>query len=418
MRFRVCATILLGVLSAAVGYASDLELVHATVYTEPDRPPIRDGAIYIHNQRIVAVGATTLLRRRYRAGHIAVYDCSGFAITAGFWNSHVHLLPVPLLHAEQKSPATLNAQLETMFNRWGFTTVFDVASTLANTNRIRHAVGEGTLIGPRILTTGEPFWADVPDYVEKYLTENDIRIPLTTSAEAARLRVDQQVRNGADGIKIFAGAIEPDRIVLLPAGIAKAVVEEAHRDHRLVFSHPSSIEGVELSLDSGVDILAHVTGYGGQWPSSLLRRMLAAHMSLIPTLTLFDVEAQKGHASAQEREQLVALAVSQLRSYAGAGGQILFGTDIGYIYQYDPAEEYELMTRAGMSFTQILASLTVAPAARFGYAGRSGRIAPGMDADLVVLRSDPGADLHALSQVVYTIRAGRFLFCDGRPCAS
>jgi imidazolonepropionase-like amidohydrolase len=135
-------------------------------------------------------------------------------------------------------------------------------------------------------------------------------------------------------------------------------------------------------------------------------------MSLIPTLTLFDVEAEKGHGSPQETKQLLDLAVSQLRSYASGGGQILFGTDIGYIDHYDTAEEYRLMAQAGMSFSQILEALTTAPAKRFGYA-HSGRIAPGMDADLVVLRSDPAADVTALAHVVYTIRAGQFIF--GKP---
>ncbi len=71
------------------------------------------------------------------------------------------------------------------------------------------------------------------------------------------------------------------------------------------------------------------------------------------------------------------------------------------------------MADAGMTFAQILASLTTNPAQRFGYASHSGRIAPGMDADLVVLKSDPGADVTALSHVVSTIRDGRFLI--GKP---
>jgi hypothetical protein len=37
---------------------------------------------------------------------------------------------------------------------------------------------------------------------------------------------------------------------------------------------------------------------------------------------------------------------------------------VGYIYQYDTSEEYSLMQRAGMTFPQILASLTVNPARR------------------------------------------------------
>ena len=410
MRPGIIGTVLFACLCAGVLHAADLELTHATIYTEPGRPAIRDGAIFIHDGTIVEVGSNASVMRHHRTGRTAVQDCTGFTITAGFWNSHVHMLPTPLLHAEQKSSATLDAQLQVMFTRWGFTTVFDVASPLANTNRIRHEISTGALTGPRILTTGEPFWSDVPDYVQQYLKANHISIPVATSAAEARVRVDQEVRDGADGIKLFAGAIEPNRIVLMPANIVIAVVDEAHRKNRLVFSHPSSVKGVELSLDSGVDILAHVTGYGGAWPPSLVQRMLAAHMSLIPTLTLFDVESQKGHASPQETKQLIYLAVSQLRSYASSGGQVLFGTDIGYIDHYDTKEEYELMARAGMSFSQILASLTTNPAQRFGYAAHSGRIAPGMDADLVVLRSDPATDVGALAHVVYTIRSGRFVF--------
>ena len=413
MRLCVYAAIAVASLFPRVSSASDLELTHATIYTEPGRPAIRDGAVLIHDGRIVAVGPTATLAKQASHADPTVSDCTGLTITAGFWNSHVHMLPPPLLHAEQQMPATLNAQLQTMFTHWGFTTVFDVASPLANTNLIRQKIAAGTVTGPRILTTGEPFWAEVPDYVQRYLDENHISIPATTSVPEARARVDQEVHDGADGIKIFAGAIEPGRIVLLPVGIAKAVVEQAHRDHRLVFSHPSSIQGVELSLDSGADILAHATAYGGAWSPALLQRMLAAHMTLIPTLTLFDVEAKKGQSSPQETQQLIDLAVSQLRSYASAGGQILFGTDVGYIDQYDTTEEYELMAKAGMSFSQILDSLTTTPAKRFGYAAHSGRIAPGMDADLVVLRSDPAADVTALAHVVYTLRAGQWIF--GKP---
>ena len=35
-----------------------------------------------------------------------------------------------------------------------------------------------------------------------------------------------------------------------------------------------------------------------------------------------------------------------MRAYAKAGGQILFGTDVGYMSDYDPTEEYRLMARA------------------------------------------------------------------------
>jgi imidazolonepropionase-like amidohydrolase len=192
--------------------------------------------------------------------------------------------------------------------------------------------------------------------------------------------------------------------------IAKAIVAEAHKNNRLVFSHPSNAKGVELSLDSGVDILAHVCE--DPWSPALIDRMKAAHISLIPTLTLFHEEMKKAHASEQSTQNFMDLVVNQLRAYSSAGGQILFGTDIGYIDHYDTTEEFTLMSRAGMTFPQILMSLTTTPAQRFGYAAHSGRIAPGMDADLVVLNGDPASDITTFSKVDYTVRNGKVVFSN------
>jgi len=408
MRLFLYATAL-WLLATGTSRASDLKLIHATVYTTPDQPPVRDAAILVHDGKIIAVDPTSSIKGPRAA---TTYDCTGMAITAGFWNSHVHILPPELLHADHKSNAALDSQLQTMFTRWGFTTVFDVASILANTNAIRSRIADGTLQGPRILTVGEPFWGvgGTPVYVKQYLADQHVEMPEVTSVPQAIARVDQQVRDGADGIKIFAGSIESDGVLLMQPDIAKAVVTEAHKNNRLVFSHPSNAKGVELSVDSGVDILAHVSE--DPWSPALIDRMKAAHISLIPTLTLFHEEAKKAHLSEQVTQNFINFTVSQLHAYSSAGGQILFGTDIGYIDHYDTAEEFNLMAKAGMSLPQILASLTTEPAKRFGRPTTSGKIASGMDADLVVLKSDPAADVTALSRVAYTIRSGKVIYAD------
>ena len=77
------------------------------------------------------------------------------------------------------------------------------------------------------------------------------------------------------------------------------------------------------------------------------------------------------------------------------------------------------MAGAGLDWRQILASLTTHPAERFGHAQRKGRIAVGMDADLVVLARDPAIDPAAFAGVTYTIRGGRIIYrtaaAAGRP---
>jgi imidazolonepropionase-like amidohydrolase len=83
---------------------------------------------------------------------------------------------------------------------------------------------------------------------------------------------------------------------------------------------------------------------------------------------------------------------------------------VDYMGDFDPTEEYELMSRAGMSPMQILASLTTTPAARWSEAHRRGRIAPGMDADIVVLERDPGRDAKHFAAVKCTLRGGTVIY--------
>jgi imidazolonepropionase-like amidohydrolase len=99
-----------------------------------------------------------------------------------------------------------------------------------------------------------------------------------------------------------------------------------------------------------------------------------------------------------------------LNAFQRAGGDVLFGTDVGYTDVFDTSEEFKWMSRGGMSYQQILASLTTNPARRFGFDQHSGRIAKGYDADLVVLRSDPAHDATAFAEVQYTIRGGTVIY--------
>ena len=391
-------------------HASDLALVGAKIYPSPTEAPIENGSILIHDGHIVAAGPGAAVRIPRNA---KVIDCKGMVITAGFWNSHVHILLPGLLHSETLSSAQIASQLQEMLTRWGFTTVFDIASVLQNTNLIRHRIEIGEVKGPRILTTGEPFWmkGGTPIYVKGFLESNHISIPEVDSAAQATERVRQQVHDGADGIKIFANSVEQNEILTMPAELAKVIAGEAHRAGKPVFAHVSNDKGIEVAIQSGVNILAHTTPED-KWGSDYAQRMVEAHMALTPTLTLWEVELGKGNASPADLEKFMSRAADQLGAFSRAGGQVLFGTDVGYTQRFDTSEEFKWMSRAGMSFQAILASLTTNPADRFGYAAHSGRIAKGFDADLAVLSGDPAQDTSAFSKVRYTIRGGEVIYAE------
>jgi imidazolonepropionase-like amidohydrolase len=410
MRNSLFAALLLPLFLAVPADASDLALTHARVYPSPDSPPLTDATILLQDDHIVSI-TQRKAAIKIPAG-ATVLDCNGLTITAGLWNSHTHILPVKLLHADQKTGAELTSALQEMLTRWGFTTIFDIASVLANTNNLRTRIASGEILGPRILTTGEPFFPPhgIPIYVKGYLDENHVSLPDDATTADAVARVTRQVHDGADGIKIFAGSDQQHDVLLMPLERAQAIAKQAHALNRPVFAHPSTEDGLKIALDSGVDVLAHVTADDQPWTPALIERMKAAHMAVIPTLTLFDVEIKKAGVSPEIAQGFVNSVITRLRTFNAAGGEILFGTDVGYIYQFDTTEEYTLLQRAGMTFPQILASLTTNPAQRFGFSAHSGRVVEKMDADLTVFAADPATDITAFSRVRYTIRAGKIIY--------
>ena len=398
---------------------TEVAIVGAKMYASPDAAPVEDSVVVVKDGRILRVGqrSNTPVPPKAR-----VIDAHGAVLTAGFWNNHVHLMTPDQLNAATAKAETLQNGLQAMLTRWGFTTIFDLASSTDNALALRRRVNSGEIAGPMILTVGDPFFPKdgTPIYVREYFKEHGWPSEeVSTPAEAAA-RAAQQLDRGTDGVKIFAGAIVGGDIGVLPMrlDIAKAVVEQAHQRGKPAFAHPSNLAGLNVAIESGVDVLAHTTaddggGVPGGWSPELIARLRKHNMALIPTLTLFEVEAHKNGVKPEDLAPVIAMVTAELKSYAAAGGQILFGTDVGYTDAFDTTEEYRLMA-AVLDWRKILASLTTAPAQRFGFSAHKGVIAVGMDADLVLLDADPAQDPTAFARVRDTIRAGRVIWgADG-----
>ena len=394
---------------------SEVAIVGAKMYPSPDAAAVDDSVVVVRNGRIVHAGSrsNTAVPPGTR-----VIDAHGAVLTAGYWNSHIHLMIPDLLDASTEKADTLQAALQAMLTRWGFTSVFDLASSTENALTLRRRVNSGEVAGPMILTVGDPFFPKdgTPIYVRDFLKAHGWPDEEVSTPEQAAARAVHQLERGTDGVKLFAGAIVGGKIGVLPMrlDIAKAVVAEAHRRGKPAFAHPSNLAGLNVSIESGVDILAHTTtsdggGVPGGWTPDLIARMRKHDMALIPTMTLFEVEAKKFGESPEDLAQAIAMIKTEVKDYSAAGGQILFGTDVGYTDAFDTTEEYRLMS-AVLDWRKILTSLTTAPAERFGYAAHKGRIAAGMDADLVILNADPAKDPTAFAQVRDTIRAGRVIW--------
>jgi imidazolonepropionase-like amidohydrolase len=384
--------------------APPLALVGARIYPAPDVLPIFDGTVVVAGGKVVVVGKRADVA--VPAGATTI-DCHGLVIVAGFQNSHVHFTEEKWTDAAHQPAGKLGEQLQAMLTRWGYTTVVDTASLPENTVALRRRIESGEVAGPRILTAGAPLYPPqgIPYYVKDTLPAAVVaQLPQPATAAEAVAVVRRDLALGTDLVKLFTGSIVSRTEVLpMPVAIAAAAVAEVHRAGKPAFAHPSNVEGLEVALQAHVDVLAHAVANTRGMTSKHLRRMKEQEMAVIPTFKLFG------------RDPWLFEIQDYVRDYARAGGQVLFGTDVGYLTDYDPSEELVLMGTAGFGWRDVLVSLTTAPAARFGEADRRGRIAPGMDGDLVVLANDPVRDVRAFAQVRYTVRSGRVIYSAPPP---
>jgi imidazolonepropionase-like amidohydrolase len=383
--------------SAIVADNPDLVLQGGKVYSSPTADPIDNAMVLMRNGQIVAVAKPGELKIPKSA---QVIDCTGKVIVAGFWNSHVHFLTgwedVPQTPAEK-----IEAHVQKLLTRWGFTTVWDLGSDVNNTLALRRRIEAGEIAGPQILMAGDIFpKGGHPVYVPAAM-----QLPEAAGPAQAQDMARQYLKTGLDGIKLFTGAYMGNKpVVNMDTATVKAAVDIAHAQGKPVFAHPQNYVGEDNALAGGVDVLAHTIPSEGHYTAQELSRMKKQHTALIPTLTLWTTVVP----DAATTEKLLTSGVEELKSYFTAGGTILFGTDVDFQPKYDTTEELAFMGRA-MPWRDILASLTTQPSAFFKQPAK-GRVEKGMDADLVVLDADPASDVRNLAKVMYTIRGGKIIY--------
>jgi len=379
----------------------DLVLLGGKVYPSPTASPIDNAVVLIQDGRIAAVGKSSELKVPKSA---RVIDCSGKVIVAGFWNSHVHFengwQNIPHVPVEK-----VEAHMQEMLTRWGFTTVWDLGSDPNNTLALRRRIEAGEIAGPQILMAGDIF----PKNGHPVYLPAEMQLPEAASPEEAKQMAQQYLKIGLDGIKLFTGAFMGNKpVVNMDTAIVRAASDVAHAQGKPVFAHPQNRTGVDNALAGGVSVLAHTIPNEGSFTADELSRMKQQHTALIPTLTLWTTVVSDPAVV----DKLVASGVYELNAYFSEGGTILFGTDVGFQSKYDTAMEFEFMGRA-MPWRDILASLTTNPSAFFKERAK-GQVVKGMNADLVVLNADPASDVRNLANVAFTIRGGKIIYSDSR----
>jgi imidazolonepropionase-like amidohydrolase len=274
---------------------------------------------------------------------------------------------------------------------------------------VRNAIDRGIVPGPRmqvstrgIVTTTSNFPAPAGNCCGVPTAAQVIDSP-----DAARQAVREQIKNGADVIKIFASRREyftsegtPVAIPTLTLDETRAVVDEAHRELVKVACHCYAGEGLQNCIKAGVDSIEH----GHVLDSDAIHTMLEKGMYYDPNLSVFSSpHALYGGQWGQLQQQ-------SFRKALAAGVKIAFGSDLGV--HGVGAVEFEYMVRFGMKPADALRSATMVNAQLLGWQDRVGSIEKGKFADLIAVEGDPLSDITEMERVKFVMKGGEVVRND------
>ncbi|MDP2003122.1 MAG: amidohydrolase family protein [Desulfurivibrionaceae bacterium] len=243
-----------------------------------------------------------------------------------------------------------------------------------------------------------------------------------------RQAVRQGIREGNDLIKIFStGGVadsrrkgEAGRLQMTPDEIA-AACDEAHRAGLMVASHAQSPKGVLEALTGGVDTIEHGAELSVETVALFLNNEKALHgqSALIPTLSpvlhLCGIDPHVTKLPAQMLENITYVRdgmIVGLRAAKSAGIKIGIGNDASMpaVTHYDFWRELLYISAIGAFTPQETIHLATAGNAELlGIGHLTGRIAPGLSADLVAFKDNPTVDLRALSRPAFVMMEGHFI---------
>ncbi|HNI76501.1 MAG TPA: amidohydrolase family protein [Giesbergeria sp.] len=359
-----------------------------------------------------------------------VIDGGGRVAVPGLIDAHVHVSAVShdSWRMAAMPPSLITAMskpiLESMLHR-GFTTVRDAAGADYG---LQQAVERGLFAGPRLHIAALPLTqtgghADMrPQGVKEFVcTCAGLGLFGAVADGDAEVRraVREQVRNGANQIKIMAGGgisspTDPIDGTQFSVEELRAAVEEAEAANLYALAHAYSPRAVTRAVQAGVRSIEH----GNLIDAATARAMKRHGAFLVPTLATYAALAAEGARlgwSEAMRAKLALVAdrgIEAIRLARAEGVPVVFGTDLLGHMHAQQSNEFGLRA-AVVPPLELLQSATHTAAQLLRQEGRIGQITPGAWADLLLVEGDPARDLGMLARpeqgIALLLQAGRVL---------
>lgn len=419
-------------LSFSPALAADISIVHAgRLLAVPGGAVTTEQSVIIRDGRIEAVMPGFVDAQSAGAvanDEVSIHDLTDMFVLPGLIDGHVHITsennPKGRLQRVEMSDAdyaiagagfarvTLNA---------GFTTVRDVGARSRDAIfALRDGIARGDVVGPRIYASGSTIsvTGGHGDGTQGY--RDDVAEILHSSGAcdgvgACRQAVREQVRRGADHIKLTATA---GVLSNTAAGLEqqffedelKAIMDASHAMGRKATAHAHGVNGINAALRAGVDAIEHGTYLNNE----SIRLFKRNNAYLVPTILAGVTVAEWADdpdsfllppQRAKARKVGPDMLEMARRAYQG-GVKIAFGTDSGVSKHGENAREFQLLVNAGMTPMQAISAATVNGADNLGKSDVLGTIEPGKYGDLIAVGGDPLADINELLDIDFVMKEG------------
>lgn len=353
-------------------------------------------------------------------------DLSKKTVMPGLIDMHVHIESETSKDAVVKRYTQNEADIafqSTIYARKnlmaGFTTVRDCGGTGVNI-ALRNAVNAGTIVGPRIFTTGKGVATTGGHGDPTNGSRRDLmgdpgpKEGVINGPDDARKAVRQRYKDGADFIKITAtgGVLSVAKDGSGPQFTQEEVnaIVEAAKDYGFhTAAHAHGAEGMKRAVLAGITTIEHGTLMNEE-VMDLMKKMGTYHVpTIIAGRSAAEYAKIPGYYHPLVAPKAIEIGSKIQENFAKAykrGVKIAFGTDAGVFPHGENAREFGYMVEGGMPAIDALLAAMQINADILGYGDKIGSVEAGKLADLVAVNEDPTKNIKTMEKVTFVMKDG------------